>query len=319
MKYLLVFCCCIHISVAFAQKKKNVFFNKELSFVNDNDAYLLQYKDAYYTNGLFFRYAAASGTEDKKKIRALELGQMIYTPLERNTLAEVDIDRPYSGYLYLKYLQTTFRPKEDAILQWSAAAGMIGESSLGEEVQNGYHQLFRYSRFKGWRYQVRNDIALDGSVLYARTLPLRSDWFKMVPAAQGNIGTTFLNARLGTYLCVGAFERNDRSALFASRIGKNTASLQRKAELFFYTYPHLVLQGYNATIQGGLLHKGTGAVLGDIRTLMFEQNTGVCYAQGRWTLRLEYVYQTREARLQQTDQQYGSIQFAYRFQSRPAL
>jgi hypothetical protein len=48
----------------------------------------------------------------------------------------------------------------------------------------------------------------------------------------------------------------------------------------------MILQGYNSTVQGGMFSKGSGAVLKDIETVMFQQTWGICYAEGRWTTQL---------------------------------
>ena len=63
-----------------AQEKK--FLHKELAFTTDNDAFLLQKKDAYYTNGVYIQYRFADTHTVRKKIHAFEIGQMIFTPLD---------------------------------------------------------------------------------------------------------------------------------------------------------------------------------------------------------------------------------------------
>jgi len=312
LKLLLAQVFCIMISAIRGQEQKPHFFSKELSFANENDAYLFQKKDAYYTNGIFFKLNTASKKEGNKIIRSFEIGQMIYTPLIRKTTGPADIDRPYCGYLYTKYNRSAFFTN-NGLLQYSASLGMVGGASLGEDVQNSYHKLLGYSRFSGWQYQVQNSLGIDMGISYARTVLEDSSWIKWVPVVQMNLGSTFTNAKLGAYLCMGSFENNRNSALWNARVqSKETTSL-RKYELFAYWYPQLIFQAYNATVEGGLFSKGNGAVLGETERWMLQQNWGICYAQGRWTTKLEFVYQSREAVAQKDPHGYGSMQLSYRF------
>lgn len=297
--------------LANAQQKEPAFFGTELSFTTDNDAFLLQKHDAFYSNGFFLKLAKAGQKGGSKIIGSFELGQMIYTPLFRKTETRADIDRPYCGYLFLKYNQVKFLPKE-SIFQYSGSVGIVGPASGGEAMQNSYHKLLRYAPFLGWQYQVRNALGIDLGITYARTLWQDSSWIKLVPVAQLNLGTTFTNARLGMYTTLGIFEKNSNSALWNARIHSMPVNHQKKYELFVYWYPQVILQGYNATVEGGLFDKGSGAALSESERWMFQQNWGLCYAAGRWTTRLEVVYQTKEARTQKGPHRFGSIQLSYR-------
>ena len=312
LKFLLTTGFCMLLWAVQAQQKKLECFTKEWSFTNDNDAYLFQEKDAYYTNGFFLKLTTAGKEEGNKITRSYEIGQMIYTPLLRKTTGPSDIDRPYCGYLFLKYHQSQFL-KNDGLLQLTASLGMLGSASYGEDVQNGYHTLLKYARFGGWQYQVQNAVGIDIGIEYARTVIEDSLWIKLVPVAQMNLGTTFTNAKLGAYLCIGRFEKNNNSALWNARVQNKATYIRRKYELFVYWYPQCIFQGYNATVEGGLFSKGSGAVLGKTAPWMFQQNLGVCYAQGRWTTKLELVYQSREAVAQINTHQYGSMELGYRF------
>lgn len=292
-----------------AQEKK--FLNKEFSFTTDNDAFLLQKKDAYYTNGIYIHYRFADTHTARKKIHALELGQMIFTPLSKKARTAADIDRPYCGYLFARYSKTTAFVN-DGVLQWQATLGVVGSASLGENLQNAYHKLFGFLRFQGWEYQVRNAIGLDGGISYAFTAVEYNDVFKVVPTMQANMGTTFTNARAGMMFVAGSFEKNNSSVLFNTRINNGTAVPQKKSELLIFAYPSISYQAYNATLQGGLLGKGVGAVLADPKPFVFEQRYGICYAQERLSTRIELVYQSKETDKQSRSQVYGSFQIGYR-------
>lgn len=303
--------CCM-VQLAHAQQKTPLANTREFTFTTENDAYLLQKKDAYYTNGFAFTLRSASEKKGVRVIHTYELGQKIYTPLLRKTTGPKDIDRPYCGYLYAQYAQTRF-PVGDAILQYRATVGLVGPNSLGENVQTSYHKMLGYARFTGWQYQVQNSLGADLGIRYARTILQDSSLFKWVPVAEASLGSNFTYARLGAYLCIGVFEKNQQSALWAARIQKNGSRAERAYELFAYWYPQVLLQGYNVTVQGGLFSKGSGAVLDDPERVMFEQYFGLCYASGKISANLALVVQSRESTNQINLQRYGSVQLSYRF------
>lgn len=294
-----------------AQSPKHDFYSNEVSFTNENDAYLFQKKDANYSNGFFFKLLKAGENRGNKSIRSIELGQMIYTPLIRKTKELDDIDRPYCGYLFLKYGETGFYRNEQ-VFQFSSSIGIVGPASFGEDVQNGYHKLLRYATFAGWQFQVQNSLGVDLSIAYAKTVLHPSPWIKWTPTVQLNVGTVFTNAKLASYFTVGQFEKNSNSALWNARVDVKETKPKKKHELFVYWFPQLILQAYNATVEGGVFTINTGMELGVTTPFMIQSDLGVCYAQDRWTTKIVWVHQTREAVRQKDAQQYVSLQVGYR-------
>lgn len=306
---ILFFLICLCLSYhAHAQEKK--FLRKELSFSTDNDAFLLKKKDAYYTNGFYIQYRFTDTSTVRKKVHALEIGQMIFTPLsKKETIA--DIDRPYCGYLFTRYSQT-IASKNDAVFQWHGTLGVVGSASLAEKLQNEYHKLLGFLRFKGWEYQVRNAIGLDMGLSYAFTAASFNDMFKIVPIVQANLGTTFTNAKVSMIISAGSFEKNNSSILFNTRVNNGTLTPKKKSEIFLYAHPSIIYQAYNATLQGGLFNKGSGAVLADPKPFVLEQRYGIAYAEERISTKVELIYQSKETEKQTRSQTYGSIQIGYR-------
>src|SRR4051812_43999142 len=130
-----------------AQKTKRQLFTKEIYGITDNDNYLLQKKDGYYTNGVFFTYTWLPGKlSNRRKLTSVEIGQTIYTDRTRKIINRSQIDRPFTGYLYGKYKETFFG-KGDDVLQWSVALGTIGKNSGGEWLQKHYHTIINIYSF----------------------------------------------------------------------------------------------------------------------------------------------------------------------------
>jgi lipid A 3-O-deacylase len=309
---LYIVACCLAPCLLHAQQQKSAAYNKEFSFTTDNDAYLLGKGDAYYTNGFFLRYAKAGERKGIKITRSYEIGQMIFTPLIRLTNKASDVDRPYAGYLFARYNRSSFA-NSNSVLQYGVTLGVVGPSSFGKDVQNWYHSWLHYGRFTGWKYQVQDAFGADLHFSYARTVLQDTSWIKLVPVAEARLGTNFTNAGIGAVTCIGRFVANSHSALFNARVEPKTQTKASSAELFFYWYPQVILQGYNATVEGGMFGKGdTSAVLGKTNRWMFQQTWGACYSRDRWTARLAVIYQSREALAQTNPQRYVSIQVSYR-------
>ena len=309
-KYLTIIFLLAGSSIGFAQKKSTTNFTKELFFKTENDAYLFNLNDAYYTNGFMLNYNYAQEKKGIKKINSFELGQKIFTPLIRETKMPSDIDRAYCGYLYLKYAQTRFI-KKDALLQFSGSLGIVGPSSWGEGLQNTYHGWLKFSKFTGWKYQIENSLSIDIGATYATTLA-EAKGIKIVPVVQVNLGTTYTNSSVGAMIVCGAFEKNGESALWNARISTKEKTQKGKHEFFGYWYPQVIAQAYNATIQGGVFSKGSMEVTQQSSALMYQQALGVCYAAGRFTGKVEYIYQSKETPTQTKSQRYGSFQISYR-------
>lgn len=291
-------------------QKNTMNYSKEFSFKTDNDAYLFNLNDAYYTNGFMLNYAFVKDHNGNKKIHFVELGQKIFSPLIRETKIPADIDRAYCGHLYLSYAQTQFL-KKDRVLQLNGSLGLVGPASWGEGLQNTYHEWLRFAKFTGWKYQIENALGIDVGATYASSLAA-TNGIKLMPVMQVNLGTTYTNAKLGAMIVWGAFEKNAQSALWNARLSSTDEKRIRQHEFFGYFYPQIIAQAYNATLQGGVFNTGTTQVTQNPSPFMYQQTLGVCYASGRFTGRIEYIYQSKETEAQTKSHRYGSFQIAYR-------
>ena len=294
-----------------AQPAPSRGYIKEISFTSENDAFLFKKADAYYTNGFFIKKTQVKNKNNKKQLPFFELGQLIFTPLNKKTVLESDIDRPFCGYLFLKAGKSIFY-EDGGMLEYDFSAGVIGPASFGEEVQDSYHKLLKYARFSGWQYQISNAVGMDAHTSYAKTVIDENNWFRLVPIGEALVGTTFLEGRLGAYACLGRLTTNKNSALWNARLQTNAEKPTNKSECFFYWYPQWVYQAYNATVQGGMFAQNGSAVLGKVNPWLFQQAWGLCFAKSRFTTKLAIIYQTREAVSQIKDQRFGSIQVSYR-------
>src|SRR5689334_10267948 len=92
---------------AAAQERRN-YFTKEAILLTDNDNYLVQKRDGYYTNGFYFALQQLTRKPTHKVIMRYELGQMIFNPYKYSITQPENMDRPFAGYLYVKATRSRF-------------------------------------------------------------------------------------------------------------------------------------------------------------------------------------------------------------------
>jgi lipid A 3-O-deacylase len=146
------------------------------TLIEENDALMPRPTDRWYTQGLELNYLSAPiawtgaaaflpGTYlDPGSFRTqrfeLVLGQSIFTPEDLRLNPPDPRDRPYAGWLYAGaglYQETDHRSLDHLQL----LVGVIGPAALGEQVQNGFHDLISGINSQvtaaGWGSQLKNE------------------------------------------------------------------------------------------------------------------------------------------------------------------
>jgi hypothetical protein len=85
---------------------------------------------------------------------AVELSQLIFTPLLDNLVIPPPNDRPYAAILMgtVSLIQDTDTTRTALAL----GLGVIGPAALGRAVQNGVHDLVGQGNIRGWGTQIGN-------------------------------------------------------------------------------------------------------------------------------------------------------------------
>ena len=129
--------------------------------------------DRYYTNGLRLGFTSGTGQVPRpladlgrlvfgdggQQRFTFDLSQQIYTPAATDVAIPPPGDRPYAGVLLgtLGLLQDTQTTRSTLAL----GLGVVGPWALGEEVQNGIHDLIGQRRDDGWGTQLHNEPAVN--------------------------------------------------------------------------------------------------------------------------------------------------------------
>src|ERR1700743_2740955 len=121
-------------------------YRDEFVFRTDNDSYLPNRSDRYYTSGtfLYFNHALTIKKDSSalaNKILGFEVGQKIFNPQSGVIPYVFYDDRPFAGYLY-GAVNLNLLYKDESNLKLSAAFGVVGPASLAQQSQDFIHNLF---------------------------------------------------------------------------------------------------------------------------------------------------------------------------------
>ncbi len=309
-------------AAAFAQSHSN-----EIGIQTDNDSYLLQGSDRYYTDGIFFYFRHAlkvkSGDSTKlaNKVLGFELGQKIYNPQSGSVLVDgADqpslVDRPFAGYLYVGSTLNLLY-KNESNLKLSAQIGIVGPGAKGMQIQDFVHDNFGFYHPSGWEYQIHNEAQLNLAAEYNKLLA-RNSWIDVSLASYVDLGNGFTGAGVGPLARLGSFNQLFNSVTTQSTAIKNQSVAPLHAhEIFFYYKPLFNYVAYDATIQGGLFDKHTSTnsleITQDKEPFIFSQQFGLAFTTNRFVFDIAAIFHTKDDKEMVQSHQWGSVTGLYRF------
>lgn len=283
--------------------------HKEAFIISDNDAYLLNRHDGYYTNGLLLGISY-SGKRDSSSLVSFGIRQDLFTPGGRDFLDSSSVDRPYAGHLYAWLIRKKFYHPE-RFYYWKVQTGVIGRNSLAEDIQTALHRWAGLGEIVGWEHQIPNmfSITFTGgwNTLFFSNLSTKLAW-KIIAQTELSAGTTYVNARVGAYFVTGKINPLSSSSLFGAR---SRSPHKLRKEFFIFSHPSVAWQGYDATIQGSWLKPSLVGITRNLAPFLFQHTLGAVFAVQNFSVHLAIIHQTRAASSQLHAHAYGSIKFGY--------
>ena len=288
----------------------------EFNFRNDNDLYLFNKQDQYYTNGIFLNVrktvdSASLSTNETNRIWGITIGQKMYNAYTANIRYIEEVDRSITAYLFLSVgLDRYF--ENERYLSLTAEVGTIGQRALGRQFQEGIHKAFRLYEIDGWEYQLENawgaDIAARYGLLLYRN---RGQWFDISGQATATLGLNHTGIAVAPSFRVGRINPLHRSTYTASRLQARGHTVAN--ELFLYYRPQLHFVGYDATLQGGMFLRDKGPVTHTPARWVWYNQVGVMYATRALSLHFQYIFYSKEVPGMFFRHRYGSVGMGYRF------
>lgn len=293
-------------------------YKNEFGFKSDNDSYLGQGSDRYYTNGLFINFRRALDQQKlkdglEKKTYEITVGQKMFNPYSGYAPNPATQDRPFAGYLYAEGNMSWFYSNE-SIIKTTVQVGTTGKNSLAEAGQKLLHKTFGFYDTGGWDYQIPNEVTLNLSAQYTKLLARVADnAVEFSFEGYANLGTTFDGAGAGILFRTGSLNQLFNSAYTNAVIGNNAKTKALvKREIFFYAKPQLNVVAYDATIQGSLFNNDSPVTFNQ-KPVVFAQQLGVNYSSQRFTIDYGMLFKTKEIKSNARAHQWGTISMFYRF------
>lgn len=307
-------------SIAFGQ---TTGYKNEVGIQSDNDGFLAQSSDRYYTAGNFayFRHALTIANPDQSalanKILGFELGQKIFNPQTGDIPDGIYVDRPFAAYLYVG-ANLNLLYKNESNLKLQVRTGMIGPHAYGQQIQDLIHNTFGFYHPNGWQYQIHDAFQLNLSAEYNRLLT-RGDIIDLSFNSYANAGTGIDGAGAGLLVRLGRLNQLFNSVSTSSTVSANgNLKPLHTSELFFYYKPVLNAVAYDATLQGGLFEKDPAPqeVVSTPNRVVLTQQIGGSLVKNHWVIDAAVVFETREDKQmveRHNGHQWGSVTALYRF------
>lgn len=144
------------------------------------------------------------------------LGQKIFTPGNTEATELIADDRPYAGYLYFSAAMLSRVSSQDSVDTGNLiefTLGIVGPSTLGEDVQTGYHDSIGIDSPNGWDNQLHDELGFGLS--YARfwrhIKSSNSVDYGMTPHVNLVLGNIYTYAATGVMFRFGTHLNNDLS------------------------------------------------------------------------------------------------------------
>lgn len=269
-----------------------------LTFSFEND--FLNYSDRYYTNGLRLDYAGPHLSHfplhrilfpyrgQGMNYYGITLVQHMFTPFTTKTGGVHEGDRPYAGYLYFGFYKISHDAKREIRITSEIELGMIGPSSLGEQVQKAFHAITpENSEPLGWENQVKDGFVFNYSLLFSKML-YRGRYHEFNFQAGGKVGTLHDQLSTGFQFRIGHLP-SFLSHELLSRPLPADKGIFKNLDYHLHLQVEGRLIGYDATLQGRMFANSDPYTLpaGDIQRGVMASNVGFQVSYGRFSLLAE--------------------------------
>jgi hypothetical protein len=283
--------------------------------------------DRYYVNGLHLGYTSRSDAlpeflngiagqlwGEGQRRWSFDLTQQIYTPFTTNLATPPAGDRPYAGVL-----MGTFGLNSDTETSRSyfgVGIGVIGPAALGEQVQNGFHDLIGQAGNRGWRTQLKNEPVIQ--ITSSRVFRLKTGSVfgletEALPELTAGAGTQKIYALTGVTLRIGQGLDSD-FGVSRVRPGPSGGDVFRPTSNFaWYVFAGLDGQAiaHDITLDGTIFRSGPSVKK---HPFVGEAQAGLALLIHGVKLSYTHVIQTQQFKGQHGGwHQFGSINLSVRF------
>lgn len=227
--------------------------NREYSLRNDNDFYLLNDSDRYYSNGLLFNYRwepqMFANRDSIKRVFDLGVAHRIFTPQDLLISDVNDFHRPYAGLVSAEFTYTAYT-KSTAGRSLGLEMGLVGKASGGQGFQEWYHNAVGFPAPRGWEYQIPNEFIIDLKGELYRQVVLTPGVLDLISGSSFSLGTGFTHVMQRLDLRLGKLQWLRNSSFTNALLGKGSDGIPKHNYIFLgYGLQYVA---HNITINGSI-------------------------------------------------------------------
>ncbi len=311
------------------------------SVYSENDKYFAG-TDQAYTNGLKLSYLSAnlaSFTDPSvpAPIRGISralgrlvpekhpyklgfsFGQNIYTPVDTATTAYQPADRPYAAWLYGSVAFHVHYPesltgKTPRLDVFELQGGVVGPSALGEDFQNGFHDLINVAHAEGWAHQISDEPG--ANLIYERKYRYstfagenRLGWgADLIPHLGLSLGNIFTYANAGAELRAGWNLPADFGSNLIRPSGDSNSPTRPRFHVFLFGAFDARAVARDITLDGNTFESSPSI---DKKPFVADLYAGLGIGGSAWQIRYAQAYRTKEFEGQAERQVFGSISVSF--------
>ncbi len=297
------------------QNKSTEDFTQDFFLSIDNDVFLAQVVDRYYSSGIFFNYRqilnpgsifnSFSGAGVTKTIYSIGFSHLFFTPNDLKLRIIDQFDRPYAGVVSASF-GLKFLKESHSAMSFKLDAGILGPGAGVRQLQDWYHGVIGAKTPRGWQFQIENSPLITLGFDYIRSIK-RMDKFEVLSEGSIAVGTVFNSIKPGLSMRWGKFQPLGNTTYDQSRLGSigrdSEKSSWKEAYLFVQAYINYV--PYDATVEGNFIGKES-IHTESAQRMRYHIKYGGKLGLKRWDLGLSFNNVRRETK-ESRDHYYGTI------------
>ncbi|WP_394330283.1 lipid A-modifier LpxR family protein [Roseivirga echinicomitans] len=304
---------CLSLLFYFPVLGQSDYRRAEFSLTTENDVYLMNRDDEYYSNGFLFHYRYVPNKPDSlnnKEIIDIELTHKFYTPNDLLFDEISELDRPYAGLLYAGVSKSIFK-RPQSRFKYGLVLGTTGKASGAEVLQKWYHNAVGFKQPRGWQHQIKTALVLNATAEYNRQFWLVPKSMAFISSSSVSLGTGHSNIAQNFDFRMGILNALNKSPFVNAMIGEKNQDLEKLGYVVFGYGVSYVL--HDITVSGSLFNNDsphTGRQMPWVSTFRAGWATG----NEKTTFKIMYHWLSKDVQTARNDS-YISFSFDFRLKS----
>ena len=262
----------------------------------------------------YLEFLQPGGFDEQNMI--IGLGQLMYTPNDRQPSGLIADDRPFAGALLLSLGYNARRG--DTLRTSQIRFGVVGPAAQARQTQNGWHDLIGVDRFQGWDHQLRNEAVVQ--LIHERRQRITrqigsDDWgWDLTRHWGASLGNFATYANAGGEWRFGLRLPDDLGTAPLRPAGENTSPVHASRRGAWNSHLFVALDArwvlHDITLDGNAFKASHNV---DKRPFVADIGYGMAVYLGSWRMAFARYHRSREFRGQKEVPVYGTITVSRRF------